>query len=122
MLFRKVLADKILSGQKTQTRRLCKPGENWQIFPPIPATVLDKNGRIKWQVGRDYAIQVKRGGNAIGRFRIKDIRREIVAQISEDDAKAEGFDGRNEFFTTWDSINGSDETNQYCWVIEFEVI
>lgn len=122
MLFRHLLAEMILAGKKTQTRRLCKDGENWQIFPPIPATVLDKNGRIKWQEGRDYAIQTKRGGKAIGRFRVTNIRREIVAQISNEDAKAEGFAGRNEFFVTWDSINGADTSNQYCWVIEFEIV
>lgn len=120
MLFKQTLAEKIINGQKTQTRRLCKDGENWRKASDDGiATVFDKDGRIKWQVGRDYAIQTKRGGKAIGRFRITDIRREIVAQISDDDAKAEGFAGRNEFFGAWDWINGSDTTNQYCWVIEF---
>jgi hypothetical protein len=121
MLFQKRLADKILNREKTQTRRIVKEGERFQTFPPLPTTVLDANGRIKWQVGRDYAIQIKRGGKAVGRFWITDIRREIVAQISDEDAKAEGFAGRNEFFIAWESINKQSNANEYCWVIEFNL-
>lgn len=54
----------ILQGRKTQTRRLVKPGEeigwrNSSVFVCTPA------GRMKWAVGRTYAVVPKRGEPAI---------------------------------------------------------
>ena len=57
--------DEIIAGTKTQTRRIVKPGENeWvkSFTPPIEvSTVLTPTHRIKWQVGRDYAVSPGRG-------------------------------------------------------------
>jgi hypothetical protein len=76
MIFKPGLIDAILSGQKTQTRRLVKPGEEailWRMGSEGDYTLRevaalharpDASGlRVysKWQVGRDYAVVPKRG-------------------------------------------------------------
>lgn len=60
MQFQDTLIEKIITGEKTQTRRLVKPGEKLVIRNGWK-TVLLPSGRIKWQVGRDYAVQNGRG-------------------------------------------------------------
>lgn len=60
MLFKKELAEKILTGEKTQTRRPVKAGEELVERDGL-LTVLDAHGRMKMQVGRDYAVQYGRG-------------------------------------------------------------
>lgn len=56
MLFKPELALKILTGEKTQTRRPIKAGEKLVERDGLK-TVLTAGGRIKIQVGRDYAVQ-----------------------------------------------------------------
>lgn len=143
MLFRQI--DEILLGQKTQTRRVCKPGEDWtwgaavaeqypklpdhegrytlvgvpiDEVPQAPIYTVTTGGRVKWQVGRTYAVQRKRGlaglwykaarnGNLIHvdlsdgkpfdtdnwhplRVRLTAIHREPLHAITDEDAAAEG--------------------------------
>lgn len=59
MQFKWELTQLIIAGQKTQTRRPVKENERLEIING-KKTVL-QNGRIKWQVGRDYAITYGRG-------------------------------------------------------------
>lgn len=136
MLFKSELIDKVVRGEKTQTRRPVKDGESLcQVESPHggykPLGVFQKN-RAKVMVGQDYAVQPGRGqagilwSPEIGvtsrdgfsvvqertgetltqglkplRIRITDIRREDVRRISLEDAMAEGFDLRNEFWEVW---------------------
>ena len=66
----------ILAGRKTQTRRLKKPHESlaadrtvWKACKKKPMKILSESEaipyetgwRLKWQVGRDYAVQLGRG-------------------------------------------------------------
>ena len=55
MIFKQV--DAILSGSKTQTRRVVKPGEGMYK----EALALTAAGNVKWAVGRTYAVQPGRG-------------------------------------------------------------
>ena len=141
MIFKPELAQKILSGEKTQTRRLVKDSEKcldgitvsktW-VHKIIGAAPTDHRAwipyHLKWQVGRDYAIQPGRGKKAIGRLRLLSIRREFLQDISEKDARAEGVgewgcDTIEMFQNLWDSINKSGarwEDNPEVWVLEFE--
>lgn len=85
----------VLSGDKTQTRRLVKPGDelhSWWENDRVgfrKAVQMD-SGRIRWEVGRTYAVQPGRGQKAIARIRITDIRREPLQAITEAEAEAEG--------------------------------
>ncbi|MBL8161188.1 MAG: hypothetical protein JNJ61_04325 [Anaerolineae bacterium] len=110
MLFRPELLELILSGDKTQTRRVCKPGE--QIVddatsPDVPVAILDARGRVKWRVGQTYALQPGRGKAGIGtRIRVKRLSLDYdVRQISGADARAEGFYTERAFLYVWTSMH-----------------
>ena len=67
MLFKPDLIEKIVSGEKTATRRIVKEGEKRignGIEVPI-STIYTDPSRIKWQVGKDYAVQPKRGAKCV---------------------------------------------------------
>lgn len=118
MQFRPELAQKILTGEKTMTRRIVKPGE--YLYNPMPSVkmVISKNAAIKWITGQTYAIQPGRGMAAIGRFKLLDIRREQVQDITLEDAIAEGIRGRNlhDVF----AANGQFLRRQYEWRWDYE--
>ena len=69
MLFKQI--DEIVRGQKTQTRRLVKEWDYFEYGIPDYDTGERKifavfsanagNGRLKWQVGQDYAVTPGRG-------------------------------------------------------------
>src|SRR6056297_1461261 len=68
--------DEIISGAKTQTRRVVKPGEelhrdSWcgdavvnTLSMPMPPKYKPRY-RTKWQVERDYAVVSKRGTRGV---------------------------------------------------------
>lgn len=58
--FKPELLQKIVAGEKTQTRRPVKEGEQLTELGGLK-TVLSYSGRIKYQVGRSYACTYGRG-------------------------------------------------------------
>ncbi len=150
MIFRQW--QQVLDGTKTQTRRLVKKGDykvwNLLVHPPKAIAVRTRE-RIRWEVGRTYAVQPGRGQKAVGHFRITRFRRERLQAISDEDIEAEGIffkstiammdcgwsnslDGllypRREwaFKALWNSINKKPGTrwidNPEVWVRTFEVV
>ena len=75
MIFKQI--DEILSGQKTQTRRVCKgnehrtPADGGTVYRLTDVEYDDVgnlwswDGVIKWEVGRTYAVVPKRGLPAV---------------------------------------------------------
>lgn len=142
MIFKPELAQKVLTGEKTQTRRIVKPGEWFSVLPNGSKAVFYEEGRLKWITGESYAIQPGRTKAAIGRFKLLDIRRERVQDISESDAIAEGVelnhyycdegtdsdptpihrcDPIGKFLELFESINGKGALEKEVWVLVFEV-
>jgi hypothetical protein len=95
--------------------------------------------RLKWEVGRDYAVQPGRGQKAIGRIRLLEIRQERLQDIDEAGAEAEGValqawaaDSYHQFPRTagyahlWDSIHTNRgerwDDNPTVWVLRFELV
>jgi len=74
---------KVLSGQKTQTRRIVK------------------DETCPYQIGHEYGIQPQRGHISVAHIRVLSIGREDVRQISSADARAEGFDDEIGFWRVW---------------------
>lgn len=120
MIFRPVLVDRILAGNKTQTRRTVR----------YHGGLRSDRYRFDctYKVGRSYAVQPGRGRKGVARIKVTDIRRERWKDITERDAIAEGFkrlDGftaKQQFFAyVYGIYQGNIDLEAECWVIEFEL-
>lgn len=125
---------KVLSDEKTQTRRrwndehadgewgpsgilvdagMCNglkidEGELKRI-----EVVFHDGGRVRWAVGKTYAVQPGRGLNSVGQIRVTAIRLEDVRRISAIDTLAEGFKTYADFIKTWVSMHDKDAMKAY---------
>lgn len=111
MNFRPELAAKVMAGEKTVTRRLTSdnPRSPW----------------FEWgcglKVGRDYAVCPGRGKDSIGRVVVKDVRREPLGHLGDEEARREGFETGGLFAAAFRKINGDYDPDLKVWRIEFEV-
>ena len=62
IIFKPDLIEKILYGEKNETRRLVKEGDYWD---GKAQAVKTKNGRIRWQVGKPLTVVGGRGKPAV---------------------------------------------------------
>ena len=101
MMFKRELLDLVLSGVKTQSRRRHKR--------------LLREGHV-------YAL--KRGwfGDTGASFRILKVRRQLLRDVTEEEAHAEGFQTLFKFVEKWIEINGSWDPDEEVVVYEFELI
>jgi len=137
MIFSHGLDEKVLSGQKTQTRRLVQEGdEATYAVPSGEIAQVYRRGKLLWEGYKTYSIQSGRGKKGNGRFRIVKIRIETLQSITEADAKAEGVrklyrcpqwlpnEAILSFKQLWDSIHTKPGTcwaeNPEVWVLEIE--
>lgn len=87
-------ADLVRSGEKTQTRRPRKSGDELRITDDgIKYIYNTETNRVRYSTARTYAIQDGRGKHGLGRIRIVDLRIEKLLDISAEDAIAEGILG-----------------------------
>ena len=112
MIFQHTI-DQVLSGKKHQTRRVWKPGYEWDI------NGLKNGNRIQYAVGQPLAVQPGRGKKGVARIEVRYMREEDVRNISPDDLRAEGFDSYEEFIRVWQSMHGD---NYHALVIGFELL
>jgi len=105
----------ILEDKKTATRRLVNPNDRLLDNPKR----VEANGRIKWQVGRTYALQPGRGQKAVGRIRITDIHKQPLGQMTIEDAVAEGYPSLDDFRQIWLQIHDDFDPDLAVWVITF---
>lgn len=93
----------LLRGEKTETSRLALPladgehivGREMIQYPSGVKSVMRgtaKGWTVKWQVGKDYAIQPARGVASIGRYRLIDVWRQDVRTLTTEQIKAEGWE------------------------------
>lgn len=119
MIFAHTL-DKVICGEKWQTRRLVKPGE---AFDSDQRRVLKQGKRTLFEIGKSYAVQPNRGKTAVARILLTGLRKERVGAITERDAQAEGFASRAEFIETWKTIHGREANlSREIWVLEFKLL
>ncbi len=112
----------ILDEKKTQTRRVIAANEIAIRAKHNQIMAVISNGRLKWKVGQTYAVQIGRGKPEIARIQITRINSEQVTRISSADAKAEGFNSRQEFINIWKQIHGEDSLHQKIWIVNFELV
>lgn len=99
LLFRKKHLEKILDGEKTQTRRISKP-------------------RVK--PGSTYKL--RRGYNPIPEFiEIEEVFQQKLGEITPEDVLKEGFNSFQEFIQEWESIYDEWKPEKKIWVIEFRL-
>lgn len=111
ILFRPEHVEPILSGRKTQTRRL---------------------GKRRWKVGGIHGCYTrppfaKGGAKPFCRVRVTGVRRERMLNISPSDVVAEGYDDIQTFVHAFWRINEGrldprSDGDVLVWVVEFQVV
>lgn len=115
MIFGPELLPKVLDGSKTVTRRPVK---------------YDHQGRVpcRYQVGRVYAIQDRRGGRALAFMRVvsngdgKPEHLQDLVNRRLADVPREGFSSIPEFGAYWERLYGEVDWGREVWRIEFELV
>lgn len=160
MIFTPEHCELIKQELKTHTRRLKYPHHHFAVgnqlgMKTIPDRVYERfsryHSRLKWEVGRTYAVCPGRGKHQVARIRLLGIRDERIQDISYDDIRAEGIKRtgpapietaylmtgttdiselkfhlfRAEFAALWDGINKKAgkfwSDNPEIWVLAFEL-
>lgn len=104
MIFKPELVDLIKQGKKTMTRRPVKLGEKGCRYKPNHA----------------YSLQPGRGLRGDVKITIVgEPRCQRLDDISEKDAKREGFPTKQAFLNYWFDLYGDIEPDQQVWVISF---
>lgn len=121
MIFQYTL-EQVLSGEKTATSRLVKPGESAEYIDNGRIEAVRLRGRDKYRIGKTYAVQPSRNEPAVARIRLLSIKRQRVSETSAEETKMEGFDCREAFFAQWRDIHGKDKLNAEVWLLTFELV
>lgn len=121
MIFQHTL-DNVLAERKTQTRRVINPSDAEIRGRHNRIEAVLTNGRLKWVVGRTYAVQAGRCESSIARIQITKINSQYVKYISTHDAIEEGFNSKSEFIETWKKIHGPNSLNLRVWIVNFKLI
>lgn len=104
MMFDKFCIEKILSGEKTVTRRLStrRPG--------VPGAI--------------HKLKVDRTPKTFGEILITSCRKEQIKDITEEEAFKEGFDSLNEYLAYFMEVNDIDILfrSDWIWRVEFKLI
>lgn len=112
MIFKSELAQKILDGEKTVTRRLCSdnPRSPWW---------KEKCG---YRIGQIFTINPGRGIPNVGHARVVKVDRVTVEVLDEEEARREGFDSSRAFAEVLLAINKSIPPDALMWRVEFELV
>jgi hypothetical protein len=112
MIFQRDLAEAALAGEKTVTRRLCSdnPRSPWW------------RERCRYVPGKVFTINPGRGERRIGEARVVACWRQLLGQLSDAEARLEGFADAAEFEAAFAEINGVYDSALWVWHIEFEVL
>ena len=99
MLFKPEHVDMILTGKKTQTRRLWK--------------------KRRALVGSIHQARTELFGKPFAYLKILDVHQEYLGEISDEDCIKEGDYTYESYRDIWKKINKSYDTFQKVWVVEF---
>jgi len=102
ILFKEWLIGDILKGKKTQTRR------DWKKAQAKVGSIH----LVKTQMLSKYYLC---------KIRITGIRKELLGDITEEDALKEGCESVKDFITIWKQMNGSWDPEKIVFVIDFEL-
>jgi hypothetical protein len=100
-IFKRKHIAKILTGQKTQTRRTHKH---------------------TWQIGKVYGIRDTWYNKPQAHIKIIRKFKQKLGDISPEDIKKEGYKSLEEFRKAWEEINGGWDPNQTVTAYEFKLV
>jgi len=105
ILFKKRFVDQILSGKKTSTRRV---------------------GKKRWNIGSSHQLKLSFFTKPFAIVEILGVRQEFLGDISNADAKSEGFSTPAEFIASYREIHNltelDDISNTLVWVVDFRLV
>ena len=101
VMFKRCFLDKIVKGEKTQTRRL---------------------HRRTWQVGKVYPVQTRWYDKPAAHIFITRKFQQRLGEISLTEVHKEGFGNFDEFKRAWIEINGCWDSDCVVWAYEFRVV
>lgn len=101
MIFPPKHAHLVASGRKTQSRRPAKG--------PLPT----------YKVGKTYTVTTGMGKPAVGHIQIIAAELQTLGNLSYQEAKAEGFKSRDEFFDYWRETYGNADPVLEVWAYAF---
>jgi len=122
MQFRPEMIEAIKAERKTQTRRPVKFGDFHRGPLAGCLTVWDGTERLRWRAQGRYSVCPGRGKPRVGLIQLTGIRKEAVAEISEGDALAEGFESREAFLAAWKNLYPKSDLQENVWVLEFKAL
>lgn len=99
MIFKPEMLKKVLSGEKTVTRRRTS----------------------RYVVGRGYAVQPGRGKRHVAHIKVLGVNEECLGGISYRSAEAEGFESPSAFKAYWTTLHGSWNPAEFVTRIHFEL-
>ncbi len=111
MNFKPELAEKVMAGTKTVTRRLVNenPNSPWWMHS------------TRWPVGKRFTINPGRGKPNIGHAVVLDASIRQLGYPSLAECQAEGLASLDEFTEVWKAINHGYNIHSLVWRIRFEV-
>ncbi|NPV80716.1 MAG: ASCH domain-containing protein [Firmicutes bacterium] len=101
ILFKPEHVEPILAGRKTQTRRV---------------------GKKRWNVGSIHQARLNYYAKPFARIKILAVRQERLGDISEEDARREGYGSVEEYRKVFERIYGRWVPDEMVWAIDFEVV
>jgi hypothetical protein len=117
MMFRPELAEKIVAGEKTATRRRLSANPRSPWF----------RDRCRYSVGQEFTVNPGRGVARVAEAAITAVYKQPLGEMRPRDAELEGFeflfgDDVGSFHEAWAGINGEVDPDEEVWVIEFVLI
>lgn len=107
MMFDKYCVEKMMSGEKTVTRRMARLRKYFKDNPSMIENCCGRDGMPFWDcyvmpcfVGNTYPVKIDRSKDVYGYVKITSITREQLGHLTsmtEEEAKLEGFDSPREF-------------------------
>jgi len=101
--------EKVKAGQKVVTRRPVKSGDRFE-FEGVNIIRVIRDGRLLWEVGKEYAVQPGRGVEGEGKMRILHLEVDPnPGNMPKIEAILEGFDHPRQFKAEWIEMYGDDQ-------------
>ena len=79
-------------------------------------------GGKRWAIGKIYQAGTGIGSKPFAYLRITGLRQEFLGQISDKDARREGFPHIPGYRKAWKQNHGRWDPHQLVWVVDFEMV